>query len=76
MGQVTIYIEDEVEKKMLLAVQSSGLSKSKWVSKVIKDKVASEWPNSVKEMAGSWSTFPSNDELSAEHGVDIKREDF
>jgi len=76
MGQVTIYIEDEVEKKMLLAVQSSGLSKSKWVSKVIKDKVASEWPNSVKEMAGSWSTFPSNEELSAEIGVDMKREDF
>jgi len=44
MGQVTIYLEDEVEEKMSAAAKSEHLSKSKWVASLIKAKVASEWP--------------------------------
>ena len=61
MGQVTIYLEDDVEKKMLVAVQSSGLSKSRWVSKLVKEEINNEWPDSVREMAGTWDNFHIQD---------------
>ena len=35
MGQVTIYLEDEVEEKMSAAAKSEHLSKSKWVASLI-----------------------------------------
>ncbi|MDT0594969.1 hypothetical protein [Glaciecola petra] len=40
-----------------MAVQSSGLSKSRWVSKLVKEKINNEWPDLVREMAGTWDNF-------------------
>lgn len=45
MGQVTIYLEDEIEKKMTAAAKTAHVSKSKWIASLIKAKVASEWRN-------------------------------
>ncbi len=42
MGQVTIYLEDEVEEKMTDAAKSAHLSKSKWVASLITEKVENE----------------------------------
>ena len=58
MGQVTIYLEEEIEKKMVAAAKSAHLSKSKWISKVIQEKVSNEWPQSIVDMVGSWEEFP------------------
>ncbi len=74
MGQVTIYLEDEIENKMIEAAASAHLSKSKWVAQVIKDKVDSQWPMSVQEAAGSWNDFPNIEELRENMGKDTKRE--
>jgi len=74
MGQVTIYLEDEIENKMVEAAQSAHLSKSKWIAKLIEEKVDSEWPLSVKEAAGTWDDFPSAEELRDNVGKDAKRE--
>ena len=74
MGQVTIYLEEEIEKKMVAAAKSAHLSKSKWISKVIQEKVANEWPQSIADMAGSWSDFPDVDDIRANEGSDAKRE--
>ncbi len=74
MGQVTIYLEDEIENKMVEAAQSAHLSKSKWIAQVIKEKVDSQWPLSVQEAAGSWNDFPSAEELRENIGKDTKRE--
>jgi hypothetical protein len=57
MGQVTIYLEDEIEKKMVATAKSGHLSKSKWNSKLIKEKVANEWPQSIIDLAGAWEDF-------------------
>jgi len=59
MGQVTIYLEDEIETRMIKAAESANLSKSKWVARLISEKVANEWPQSVADSAGSWGDFPS-----------------
>jgi hypothetical protein len=38
MGQVTIYLEDEIEKKMTAAAKTAHVSKSKWIASLIKGK--------------------------------------
>lgn len=76
MGQVTIYLEEEIELKMIKAAESANLSKSKWIARLIQEKIAKEWPQSVIDMAGSWSDFPEADELRANQGQDITRESF
>ena len=74
MGQVTIYLEEDIEHKMVVAAQSAHLSKSKWIAKLIQDKVATEWPQSVIGFAGSWEDFPSIDKIRANIGKDAERE--
>jgi len=74
MGQVTIYLEEEVERKMTAAAKSAQLSKSKWIAKLIQDKVANEWPQSVVELAGSWEGYPTIDEIRKNQGKDANRE--
>lgn len=74
MGQVTIYLEDEIEKKMLAAVRAARQSKSKWIASLIRDKVSDEWPEIVIELAGAWGDFPSLDEIRAESDRDVSRE--
>ncbi|MCF6301180.1 MAG: CopG family transcriptional regulator [Proteobacteria bacterium] len=76
MGQVTIYLEDEIENKMVEAAQSAHLSKSKWISQIIQEKVDSQWPLLVQEAAGTWGDFPSVEELRENIGKDVKRESF
>jgi predicted transcriptional regulator len=74
MGQVTIYLEDEVEERMSRAAMSEHVSKSKWVASLIKAKVASEWPESITQLAGAWKDLSLAAEDRASLGEDIKRE--
>jgi len=76
MGQVTIYLEDEIEKKMKIAVDSSHLSKSKWIANIIKEKVTDEWPESISALSGAWKDIPTVEEMRLANGTDVKREDF
>ncbi len=76
MGQVTIYLEDEIENKMIKAAESAHLSKSKWIARLIKEQVADEWPQSIVDFAGSWNDFPTIEELRKNSGVDSTRDDF
>ncbi|NLV24438.1 MAG: CopG family transcriptional regulator [Deltaproteobacteria bacterium] len=54
MGQVTIYLDPETEKKMHEAAKRSGLSQSKWIATLIREKTAATWPSSIAALAGSW----------------------
>jgi len=76
MGQVTIYLEDEIENRMIKAVESAHLSKSKWIARLIHEKVANEWPQSVVDIAGSWDDFPSIEDIRKNVGIDVRREGF
>ncbi len=76
MGQVTIYLEDEIESKMTKAAKSAHLSKSKWIAKLIHEKVANEWPQSVIDLAGSWDDFPSLEDIRKSPATDARRENF
>ena len=76
MGQVTIYLEDEIESKMRATAKAMKLSKSKWIAGVIKEKLVDEWPVSVKELAGAWSDFPSLEEIRNNPQADSLREEL
>ncbi len=76
MGQVTIYLDDEIESRMTKAAKSAHLSKSKWIAKLIDEKVANEWPQSVIDIAGSWDGFPSIEDIRENSAMDAKRELF
>lgn len=74
MGQVTIYLDEDVENKMIAAAKSANLSKSKWIAGVIQEKVANDWPQSVQDMAGAWGDFPSAEQIRSDGVHDAKRE--
>ena len=74
MGQVTIYLDDETEAKMIANARVMNLSKSKWIANVIREKLVDEWPDSVRQLPGSWEDFPSLDELRTGSGSDTDRE--
>jgi hypothetical protein len=77
MGQVTIYLDNEIENKLRKAAKASKKSVSKWVAAIIDEKVSTEWPQNIAKLAGSWKTdFPSLDEIRSTQGTDAKRENF
>ena len=77
MGQVTIYLDNETEIKLKKAAKSSHLSVSKWVAKIIKEKMTTEWPQDVVKLAGSWKNdFPTIEEIRSSVGHDSPRKEL
>lgn len=76
MGQVTIYLEDEIENKMRSSAKSMNLSQSKWIANLIKEKVVDEWPESVTQLAGAWKDLPTSEEIRSALGSDAVRKDL
>jgi hypothetical protein len=74
MGQITIYLDKETEEKMRAILRATGLSRSRWVADLIREKLQSEWPDSIIALAGAWQDFPSAEEIRAGLGQDMSRE--
>jgi hypothetical protein len=74
MGQVTIYLDSEGEKRLNSMVKRSGMSKSKWISNLIREKTASSWPENIVKLAGAWSDIPTAEEIRKNMGRDADRE--
>ena len=74
MGQLTIYLDSETEKKMINTIKKSGKSKSKWVADLIREKTAGSWPENIINLAGAWSNLPTAEEIRNKMGRDVKRE--
>ena len=74
MGQVTIYLDPETEQKMQAMVKESGVSKSKWIANLIREKTTDVWPENIKQLAGAWKDLPTAEEIRKELGQDLERE--
>lgn len=74
MGQVTIYLDDNIERKMRSAAKSMHLSQSKWIAGLIEEKINDEWPASVKNLAGAWTDLPTLEEIRNTKKTDALRE--
>jgi hypothetical protein len=74
MGQVTIYIDEDTEKRMLKMIQNRGISKSRWIAELIREKTATTWPENVAKLAGAWKDLPTAEQLRKGIGKDARRE--
>lgn len=74
MSQVTIDLDAETERLMIAKAAAMGLSKSKWIAQVIRKNLNDDWPEAVREIAGSWTDFPSAKALRETMPPDTQRE--
>jgi hypothetical protein len=74
MPQVTIYLDDTVMKLVNAAVKASGVSKSRWIADAAAARAAGEWPQSVRDLAGSWRDAPTTGQIRKKHGTGSIRE--
>lgn len=77
MGQVTLYLDEKTEELIKIAAKSSGVSQSKWVARIIREKAANEWPPEFIALAGAWSKdFPTAEKIRELQSTDTAREPF
>ncbi len=77
MAQVTIYLDSTIESKLKKAAKSSQLSVSKWIAKIIEEKVATQWSPEIIGLAGSWQDdFPTLETIRTDIQYDSKREEL
>lgn len=63
MAQVTIYMDNNLEKKIKELAANAGLSISKFIASTLEQKVSSSWKSDVKSLHGSWDTFATLEEI-------------
>ena len=76
MSQLTIYLPEDLREKVLSAAKANNISTSKWIVKVLEKEVDDSWPEKIRQMAGSWTDFPSQEEIRSTMGKDLPREKF
>lgn len=72
MGQVTIYLDDELEARLKTAAAGARISTSRWIADLVRERLRTEWPMEVRELAGSWGDFPDADDLRHDVGHDSR----
>ncbi|MBZ5564595.1 MAG: CopG family transcriptional regulator [Acidobacteriia bacterium] len=73
MGQVTIYLDDAAERRLKAAARKCGVSVSRWVADLVKNRTRTDWPPEARELAGAWPDFPDVRELRPVTGKDRPR---
>lgn len=63
MGQITIYLDDELESRLRAASELQKVSRSRWIADLIRRHLDDAWPAEVRESAGAWTDFPTLEEL-------------
>jgi hypothetical protein len=74
VAQVTLYLDDETAQRAKAAAQAAGLSQSRWLAQLVRERTAGQWPSAVRETAGSWPDFPEAEDLRDDAGQDVDRE--
>lgn len=74
MSQVTIYLDSTLEAQVKTIAKARGVSVSRCIADLIREKADTGWPQEIREMAGSWRTFPTADEIRANQGANAPRE--
>ena len=70
MGQITIYLDDDSERRVRMAARSAGVPVSRWVAEAIGNYATTTWPQSIRELPGSWNDV----KRPSQTGKDIERE--
>lgn len=76
MPQLNLYVDESTHARIKRAAKAAGMSLSRWVSTVVAERTASQWPADVLALAGAWQDFPSLEDMRAAAGKDARREDL
>jgi hypothetical protein len=76
MGQITIYLEDDLLSQVKAVTKAAGVSQSQWIAEAVRGRMRKEWPVAVRALAGAWVDFPSAEEIRKQHAPDSPRESF
>ena len=55
MPQLNLYVDEATHLYIKRSAKASGVSLSKWVSAVVREKTAGEWPPEVLAPSGVWN---------------------
>ena len=64
MSQITLYLDDATQALVEQGALADGMSKSRWVSEIIRKHTAHQWPQDCLALAGRFADFPLNDAAS------------
>jgi len=65
MSKITIYLDNATQVLVDQAALASGMSKSRWVTEVIRKYAAHEWPRDCLGLAGRFADFPLREDNGA-----------
>jgi hypothetical protein len=74
MAHLTIYLTDDVERRVRKAAKAGKVSISKWVADQVAKSVETSWPPEFLALAGAFPDFPDARELRKGYGKDVPRE--
>jgi hypothetical protein len=74
MAHLTIYLTDDVERRVRKAARAGKVSISKWVADQVAKSVETSWPPEFLALAGAFPDFPDAGELRKGYGEDVPRE--
>lgn len=76
MAQVTLYLDEEVDRVMRECAQAAGVSNSRWVADLIRRHAGAAWPPAVLGLAGAFPDFPTADDVRPQGAADLPRAEF
>lgn len=74
MGQVTIYLDKESEKRVKAAAKKAGVPVSRWLANLVQENARTVWPGSITALAGAWRDFPDLEQVRGDDGSETQRE--
>lgn len=76
MSQMTFYLDKDTQTLVERAARASGMSKSRWVSEIIRKYAVEEWPDECLKLAGRFTDFPLREDSPASPAADVYRVGF
>lgn len=76
MPRITLLLDDATQALVEQAAQANGVSKSRWVAKIIRKYAAHEWPRDCLALAGRFADFPLREASPASQPADVPRLSF
>jgi len=61
MSRVTLYLDEETRQLLVDAARTEGVSRSRWVARLIREKAQPTWPDSWQSCLGAFADFPLRD---------------
>lgn len=76
MEQITVQLDDIVAAQLAESARRAGLSVSEFIARIVTASASASWPPDVLASFGTWTGFPSQEQLRASFGSDAPRHDL